>query len=483
MFDNLSLFARLTLFAGMFFASVPGLVEGGGAGGDGGAGGGDEGGGDDGDTTNEGAEGGTSDAGDEDISEEDDVSGSGDGDHDEGDGDDEGEGEGGEKKIAGPSEAQFRKALDEVKKVDPKLADVLRKDHYSLGDYRKVGSLSEVREMAETLEDVGGVEGISTMKGKVVDYANELMAFAEGKPEVIDELFRDYPEGGFKLVPLAINKIKALEMDEATGYPKPNGQYARMQARFTAESLDMFGAYSAMEDLLRIAHDGGANAQQRTVEKATALKAWMDGVKSFARQRQQADDAQGGKSKLDQERAEIQKQKVEMYRERIGTAVMSNMDAVINRFLTPKLRDYAKATGKALRAASKQDVMAGARTRMTKALEGNSRYQTQVGAMVRAGDDPDKIGRFCRTYMEKLGEKVIDGVWATKGHANARRGGKSNAAAGGGSGNARVTTGTKPPAHKIDWSKDPSRMRYMSGEATLLKQYGGGVHKWDRNAL
>ena len=476
MFENLSLFARLTMFAGMFFASVPGLIEGGDGGG---AGGGDEGGGDGGDggdTSDEGGEGGTSETSDEGVSDEDDVSGGGDNDHDEDDGDSEGE-DG--KKVVAPSEAQFRKALDEVKKVDPKLADILRKDHYSLGDYKKIGSLNDIRALKETVEDLGGEEGISTMRGKVVDYANELMRFAEGDPTAVDDLFKDYAEGGFKLVPMGVNKMKALEMDEATGLPKPNGHYARLQARLTDEALATYGADAVIEDLIRIAHDGGVNAQQRTIDKLALYKQWRDGVRAFARRPSQ-DQATGDRTALDKERQEVAQEKRGIYLSKVGSAVTQNLNSVVQRFLNPKLRDYLKATGKPLKLASKQDVFVGISTRISKALENNSRYQTQVKAMIAAGDDAEKIGRFCKTYIEKLAQKATDGVWETKGHSNARRG-KVNAGAGAGTG--RVTTGKKPEASKIDWSKDPSRMRFIRGEATLKKEFGGGIVKWDATAL
>jgi hypothetical protein len=84
--------------------------------------------------------------------------------------------------------------------------------------------------------------------------------------------------------------------------------------------------------------------------------------------------------------------------------------------------------------------------------------------------------------MLKLGEKCTNSVWEVKGHGNAKRG-KVAAGAGAGAGKTTVRTGSKPSADKIDWSKDPSRMRFISGEATLKKEFGGHVIKWDKNAL
>jgi hypothetical protein len=474
MCENLSLFARLTLFAGMFFASVPGLVEGGDAGG-GDAGAGDDSGdagGDDGAAGDGSGDGGGG--------EDDEAAGVDSDQLDDGDtGGGEGDEDGGSKKGVAPSEQQFKKALDEVKKVDPKLADVLRKDHFKLGDYAKVGTLDEVRVMKETLDDLGGEQGITEMRGKVTDYANELMSFAEGNPQAVEDLFKDFPEGGFKLVPIAVNKMRALEMDEATGLPKPGGHYAQLAARLTSETLTNFGVMNALEEVLRIAHDGGTNAQTRVVEKLNQLKAWAEGVNAFARRRPQEDESKQ-KTQLEQERQEVAQQKRGLYLTGVGSAVTKNLNEVIARFLNPKLKDYLKSTGKALKLESKQDVFTGISTRISKALETNSRYQSAVKGMIAKGESAEKIGRFCRTYIEKLAQRATDGVWETKGHSHARRGAAGNAR---GAGAARVTSGKKPEASKIDWTKDPSRMRFIGGEATLKKEFGGGVVKWDATGL
>jgi hypothetical protein len=477
MFDNLSLFARLSLFAGMFFASIPGLVDGGGDAG-GAEGGGDAGEGDGGDAGGDEG-GGEGDAGDVVVGDESDASGDG-GEGDEGEGEGDEGGEGGKKTVA-PSEEQFRKALNEVKKIDPKLADVLRKDHFKLGDYLKVGTLDEVRALKDTIEDLGGEEGITEMRGKVTDYANELMRFAEGDPAAVDDLFKDFPDGGFKLVPIAVNKMRAMEMDEATGLPKPGGHYAQLAARLTSETLTNFGVMSALDTVLRIAHDGGTNAQARVVDELTKLKNWAEGVSAFARRRPQEDDS---KKTSDIERREqaVRQEKRGIYLTNVGSEVTKQLNANVARYLNPLLRDYLKATGKALKLPSKQDVFLGASTRISKALEANSRYQSQLKAMLAKNEPPEKVARFVHTYMEKIAKKSVEAVWETKGHAHARRGtaaGGRGAAAGA----ARVSQGKKPPAEKIDWSKDPSRMRFISGEATLKKEFGGGVVKWDATGL
>jgi hypothetical protein len=480
MFDNLSLFARLSLFAGMFFASIPGLVDGGGdAGGDagGGAEGGDDGG--DGATDEVAGDGSGEDADQGDGSGEGDGGGTGEGEG-EGEGDEGGEGAQGGKKVSF-TEQQFRKALDEVKKVDPKLADVLRKDHFKLGDYVKVGTLDEVRALKDTLDDLGGEEGITEMRGKVTDYANELMRFAEGDPAAVDDLFKDFPDGGFKLVPIAVNKMRAMEMDEATGLPKPGGHYAQLAARLTSETLTNFGVMSALDTVLRIAHDGGTNAQARVVEELTKLKNWAEGVSAFARRRPQEDDS---KKTSDIERREqaVRQEKRGIYLTNVGSEVTKQLNANVARYLNPLLRDYLKVTGKALKLPSKQDVFLGASTRISKALEANSRYQSQLKAMLAKNEPPEKVARFVHTYMEKIAKKSVEAVWETKGHAHARRG-VAGKGSGAGAGSARVSQGKKPPAEKIDWSKDPSRMRFISGEATLKKEFGGGVVKWDATGL
>ena len=77
-----------------------------------------------------------------------------------------------------------------------------------------------------------------------------------------------------------------------------------------------------------------------------------------------------------------------------------------------------------------------------------------------------------------MAQRIVRQVWAESGFAGGKP--RVRVAVGNGAGVARTIVGTKPKAEDIDWTKDRSRMRYMSGEATMKD---GTIRRWDRNAL
>ena len=110
------------------------------------------------------------------------------------------------------SPQEIKKALGELKKINPKAAEIARRGLYEANDYRRaVGTVQQARELADTFESLGGSKGILDMQEEVRDYAQELTAMGNGDPTVIDDLARDFPQGLVKLVPHALDKLQAID--------------------------------------------------------------------------------------------------------------------------------------------------------------------------------------------------------------------------------------------------------------------------------
>jgi hypothetical protein len=158
------------------------------------------------------------------------------------------------------------------------------------------------------------------------------------------------------------------------------------------------------------------------------------------------------------------------------------MDGIILRHLSPLMK------GKTLSREQRQFVVRGIYTEIAGSLKNQKDYQTKLNSLRKEGN-PEKTSRYVGSKVAQIAEKLVKKVWAQSGFANAgaaRRPGADKGAQNrsAGSGNARpVVVSKKPTPDKIDWSKDRSRMRFMSGEATLLPEFGGKVVKWDRDAL
>jgi hypothetical protein len=460
-FDPKSLFARLTFFAGLFFASSMPAIGGdeGGAGGggdegggDGGDGGGDEGAGDEGEVE-------TGDEGDESVDEGDEGDESVDeGDADEGDEEDvDGEGK--------PKKLDVQKALDKLRKKDRELASVLRKEHFTNQDFRKAfASPTEAQAASDLLNLVGGEEGISTLQSKADDFAAELQMVADGNPQILDDIVRDSPDGFKKLMNAGVEKLRLLDQ----------GAYERLTAKPLLNALREKGVINTLEMIKQMAVAGKG---QEVFDLTQKLLNWTGAVEQFANRVAEERPAASDKA-ID---AKLQKAEAltrRTYEREVGTASNRVTGTEINRHLKPLIRDAAKR-GVKLSKEQLQDVESGVYTEISASLKSNSGYQRQMAAYYAKNADPDDIAAYVRGKVESLAEAAAKKVWGRKGWAIARGrvrtggasgNGKSGAGAGSGSGTS-IFVSKPPEPQNVDWSKDPQRSRWMGdgkrGEATL----------------
>jgi hypothetical protein len=460
----------LRKFRGLFFASSVAIGDGGAAGDDGGGdGGGAGGGGDDGDAGDDGAgdeeiPAGDEGAGDEDTAGDDDQSG------------DEGEGEDGEKKPANARTPEQRakaleKSINDLRKTDPEGSKLVRREHFQNQEFREsFESPQQAREAKATIEELGGAEGIETMRQQVEQHVNELSDLAKGNPQAIENMARDFPKGLVKLAPLAFDKLAALNP----------AVYEQTLSRHMSRALAEKGVTHSADRIIELLGDGKTD---RALALARDLRAWIETADRFGKAAPAAAADKEELSEVEQQRAEVEQDRVEIFNQKVSTAVTTSMNSIIARHLKPLIDNFIKSGGR-LKLEQKQDLAVGTYTQISKQLEASASYQRQLKALIAKGD-VQKINRYVSSEVARIAKKSTRAVWDRRGFTTStakNTSGKDGAGAGAGQ-NARPTFGKKPSADRIDWSKDRSKMRYMSGEATLLPQFGGKIVKWDRDAL
>lgn len=459
-FEQKSLFARLTTFLGMFFASaIPGV------GGDGGAGaGGDEagggGGGDEGSETGEGGEeGGEGEEGAGEGEQEEAEEETGEEGEEGGEGAEEGEEEGTGGKT---KKLDVQKALDKLKKTDRALSDVLRKEHFSNQDFRRAfATPTEAQSAADLLNLIGGEEGITTLQGKADDFAAELSMVAEGNPQILDDIVRDTPDGFKKLMSAGVEKLRLLDQ----------GAYERLTAKPLIHALREKGVINTLEMIRQMALAGKG---QEVFDLTQKLLSWAANVEEFANRA--AEQAPSDRDKAaDTKLQQAEKITRRAYQREVGTASNRATNGEIKRYLDPLVRD-AKKRGVVLKLEQLQDVSSGIYTEIGDALKINTAYQRQMEAYYAKNADPDDIANYVRQKVASLAEAAAKKVWGRKGWASARgkvrTGGNGQGSGGSGGGSGTSIFISKPPSPEtIDWSKDPQRTRFMGdghkGEATL----------------
>jgi hypothetical protein len=461
----------LKKFTGLYFASPAGIVDGGGDAGGGGdegggdPGGGDEGGGDDGaigdDADTDGSEGDVGDEGD----------GSGEGEEGEESGEGEGEegeeGEHGAKKQLTPEQTNkaVEKALAKMRATDPEGAKLVRKEFFkarqAAEQFRQFfPTPQEAQQASELVDRIGGQKGFERAKVELDSYARELDQMAKGDPKAIEDLARDFPKGLAKLVPHALDKLRTI--DEAA--------YGRTLSRHMAGAMAEKGFTRTVERLQELIADGKV---QPAFDTAKKLLDWIREVEQFGKAAPA--EARGEEmSEVERRAAEVDQKENNLFTAGVASDVTTTMNSLIAKQLNPILK------GKNLSLAQRQSLASGIYSRIASTLQRNEAYQERLRALL---DERDRNGakRYVGSQVARLVKKATDAEWAARGFTGIKS--KKTAAAGNGTGAGAAIMGKKPAANQIDWSKDRSKMRYMTGEATLLKEFGGRVVRWDRNAL
>jgi len=446
---DLSYLQRLTLFAGLFFASTPVIPDGGGDPGGGGDGGvtTDEGGAGDEAADDSGAEG-TGEAGDEGVLEESEQVA---------EGDETEEAAAAQKPI---TDEQIAKSLDKLRKTDPKLASALRKEHFQNRDYRRAGTPAEVMEMRDTMESVGGPEGLADISNKADTFAAELTQIADGDTAIIDTLSKDYPQSLAKLIPYGMDKLRQIN---------PAG-YERAVSGTASALLRDKGVTSSLVRLGDIIRAGGEHAQKDSFELVQKIIDWAAKTEEYGKSRPAEEGPSDAEKRLQLKEQELGRAQQNIRNREIASGVTTTLNGIISRSLAPYLK------GRNLTLEQKQELSSSIYTRIGKSLQADARYQARLKGLIAKGNVQD-VQRFVGAKVSEISEKLTLAAWKASGHS----GSKAVAAAAGANGRPGVIRATSiPEPSTVDWSKDPGRQRFLRGEATLKN---GKIVRWDINNL
>ena len=350
------------------------------------------------------------------------------------------------------------KSLSELQKTAPEIAKVLRSEHFQVRQFKQEFQTPALaREARQTLESLGGPEGIQQLQGEVSDYSTELAQMAEGNPQAIEDLARDFPKGLVKLTPVALDRMR--QIDPAS--------YERTVSRHMATAMAEKGFTHGVDRLLELIGDGKVD---RAGALAQELRNWIANAEKYGKEVPTQNNSEE-MSEVERARQEVQTEKHQIRSQQIGQAVTRSMNSEIGKHLNPLTK------GKNLSKGQLGRVEKNIFDEIARHFQGNRGYQNTLKSMLE-NKSVQEIDRWNAAEVGRVAQRIVRQVWAESGFAGGKP--RAKAAAGNGAGAARTIVGTKPKAEDIDWTKDRSRMRYMSGEATMRD---GTIRRWDRNAL
>lgn len=160
--------------------------------------------------------------------------------------------------------AEAQAQFDRLKQENPQLASALKRIVFEHDKFRQAvpGGLREVQQMRQTLEDLGGEDGISQLQGDWQWFQDFDQKFTSADPTVLDDMLAT-PEGQqafVQLGPAVLRKIAELNPDGYSAYIAQTVS-SHFAARGLPMAMEKLGFYLETGDTQRAAQQVQAVSQ------------------------------------------------------------------------------------------------------------------------------------------------------------------------------------------------------------------------------
>jgi hypothetical protein len=276
---------------------------------------------------------------------------------------------------------QLRKALREFTaanpdfaKAHPRLERQLSAALFKSQQTDRYGGLQTLRAAAEAVEQHGGPQGIAERAEEVEASRVMDQGFREGDPVLINTIAEQHPEGFKLLVAPAIQKLESMDL----------AAHDRAVSPDMVRTLDRCGFFRTMAAL------DNAIAGERfeeIVRHGNTAKQFLEELRNFAAQTKAPDPLKAERESLQQDRAEVQKERTNTFYGGVRSMVNNEVMAYTNRLLRQELagRKLQVSTANRVRKQINEDLAAAVNT-----AQG---YQDRYKATMAQGD-PDRAVRF-----------------------------------------------------------------------------------------
>jgi len=165
-----------------------------------------------------------------------------------------------------------RATLEELKAKDPALAKAFREALFKSDAFEKLGGLKEVQQLRQTVEQLGGPQGIEEIQAEVKGWTDFDQQYMAGDPKAL-EFMLSSPESQqafMKLAPMAFNKFEELNPEGYASY-----LCQRIMGDASASKIPI-----AMELVQHFLFLGDVTKAGEQFEK---VKNWLDGLDATAK--------------------------------------------------------------------------------------------------------------------------------------------------------------------------------------------------------
>lgn len=279
-----------------------------------------------------------------------------------------------------------------------KVARELNDSFFRERAYQKHGTVAQIAEMASTIQQLGGAEGITAMRGEIDEYAQELSQFTEGNAEVLEKWAKQAPQGLIKLATPFLNKLYEID----------NAAYGRAVAPSIAGTLRNYGIDQNGLQALVNSTDPAAKAI------GAKLQELMGVLTETMRNAPKQDDAKVSELSKREEALLTRESNVQI--RDVARDTIGNQNSLIDRGVAPLLK------GRPLGTEAKADLIAGIKGNLEKLFAADKTYGQHVSAAletikqgVKAGKNVDEqkrsLTRYINAKTEELVPKAVRSTW------------------------------------------------------------------------
>jgi hypothetical protein len=222
---------------------------------------------------------------------------------------------------------EVRKALKTIAETDSKAAAKLRSAVFASQAWAQVmpGGIRQAREMATAFEEVGGVEGIQTLRDETQTLQAELDGVDEkwtaADPQFFATLAENDPDAFVRAAPVVVEQL--LKTDPAA--------YSSLMGRIFHNTMTQKGVVRTLEALLHHANANKATAGMApVVQQIEALLNWTDSIRDLA-QSQPERKPDKGLAKLKEKETAFEAKQATAFKGEVGREIKTHLEGGIMR--------------------------------------------------------------------------------------------------------------------------------------------------------
>lgn len=282
-------------------------------------------------------------------------------------------------------------ALKALRETNPVAAKALRESFFANNQFRELYKTpSEARAAKVALDTAGGVEGIANLQAQVAAIELVDQSFEQGNPQVIDDIVADFPDGFKKIMPYALDKLQQLDNKSFTSILTPH-LYAMLED-------------AGLGDVLSQAFDAIGQQPDQAKRLLQSAYRWLEGKKQEAGQRKLGPDPE--REQLTKERESLEKERDNNFRRDVGRETTNYQKTTIEKSLNPYLKTRKLSDD------AKGDLLDGVNREVTRILQSDASYQTQMKALFATKNrDRNQIVSYVNSKLDEAVPRAADIVW------------------------------------------------------------------------